>query len=132
MSKFLILLLTSIEIMMITRSLRTLYYRMLKIDVLLMKDRVIVCTVKSNERININKRVVFDFLACECFAYEFFNFVFKKSSYHVLKIHDLWIDSKRCFNFDDWSRDRDCDFNLLTKEKWFHVEADTNATTICF
>jgi hypothetical protein len=101
MSKFLILLSTSIEIMMITRSLRTLYCRMLKVDVSLMRDRVVACAVRSDERININERVVFDLLACECLARESFNFVFKKNSYYVLRIHDLRVDSKRCFISDD-------------------------------
>jgi hypothetical protein len=101
MSKSLILLSTSIKIMMITRSLRTLYYRMLKVDVSLMKNRVVACVVKSDEKINISERVVFDSFACECLARESFNSVFRKSSYHVLKIHDLRVDSKRCFIFDD-------------------------------
>jgi hypothetical protein len=68
MSKSLILLSTSIEIMMITRSLRTLYCRMLKVDVLLMRDRVVACAVRSDEIINISERIVFDSLACERLA----------------------------------------------------------------
>jgi hypothetical protein len=50
--------------------------------------------VRSDERININERVALDFLSCECFAPESFNSVFKKSSYHVLKIYNFRIDSK--------------------------------------
>jgi hypothetical protein len=86
---------------MITRSLRTLYYRMLKIDVSFMKDRVVACAVRFDEKINISERVVLDFLACECFACESLNFVFRKNSYHVLRIHDLRVDSKQCFISND-------------------------------
>jgi hypothetical protein len=61
-----------------------------------MRNRVVACAVRSNEKINISERVVFDFLACECFARESFNSVSRKSSYHVLRIHDLRVDSERC------------------------------------
>jgi hypothetical protein len=80
MLKFLILLLISIEIIIITRLLCTLYYRILEIDVLLIRNRVVAYIVKSDEKINISEQVVLDFFACECFARETFNFVFKKRS----------------------------------------------------
>jgi hypothetical protein len=101
MSKFLILLSISIEIMMITRSLRTLYCRMLRVDVSLIKDRVVECAVRSDEKINISERVVFDSLACECLVRESFNSVSRKNSYHVLRIHDLRVDLERCSISDD-------------------------------
>jgi hypothetical protein len=87
--------------------------------------------MKSDEKINISEWVILDLLACKCLARESFNFVFRKNSYHVLKIHNFRIDLKWCFISDDWNRNRNCDFDLLTKEEWFYVETDATATSIC-
>jgi hypothetical protein len=94
-------------------------------------DRVVSYAVRSDKRINISERVAFDFLACECLACESFNFVSRKNSYHVLRIHDFQVDLERCPISDDWSQDRDCDFDLLTRKRWSYVEVDTTAISIC-
>jgi hypothetical protein len=55
MSKSFTLLSINNEIIMITRLLHTLYYTMLKIDVLFMRDRVYVdCDKRISIRINID------------------------------------------------------------------------------
>jgi hypothetical protein len=78
MSKFFILLSTSSEIMMITRSLRTLYCKMLKVDVLLMRDRVYVdCDKRISMRVDVDNRAVFDFLSCKSLDRESFDSVFR-------------------------------------------------------
>jgi hypothetical protein len=90
MSKSFILLSTSSEIMMITRSLRTLYCKMLKVDVLFMKDRVCVdCDKKISMKIDVDDRAVFDFLSCKSLDRESFDFVSRQDSYHVLEIHNF-------------------------------------------
>jgi hypothetical protein len=90
MSKSFILLLTSNEIMMITRSLRTLYYKMLKVDVLLMKNRICVdCNKRISIKINVDDRAIFDSFSCKNLDRESFDFISRQDSYHVLEIHDL-------------------------------------------
>jgi hypothetical protein len=90
MSKSFILLSTSSEIMMITRSLRTLYCKMLKVDVLLMRDRVCVdCDKRILMRIDVDDRAIFDFLSCKNLDRKSFDFVSRQDSYHVLEIHDF-------------------------------------------
>jgi hypothetical protein len=84
MSKFFILLSTNNEIIIITRSLHILYCKMLKIDVLLMRDRVwVVCVERIRMRIDIDNQVVFDFLACASLDRESFDFVSRQNSYHT-------------------------------------------------
>jgi hypothetical protein len=74
MSKSFILLSTSSEIMMITRLLRTLYCKMLKVDVLLMRNRVCVdCDKRISMRIDIDDRAVFDSLSCKSLDRESFD-----------------------------------------------------------
>jgi hypothetical protein len=76
MSKSFILLSTSSEIMMITRSLRTLYCKMLKVDVLFMRNRVCVdCDRRISMRIDVDDRAVFDSLSCKNLDRESFNSV---------------------------------------------------------
>jgi hypothetical protein len=76
--------------MMITRSLRILYCKMLKVDVLFMKDRVCVdYDKKISMRINVDDRAVFDFFLCKSLNRESFDFVSRQDSYHVLEIHDF-------------------------------------------
>jgi hypothetical protein len=116
---------------MITRSLRTLYYKMLKIDVLLMRNRVwVACAKKVQMKIDIYDRAVFDSFSCENFYRRFFDSVSRQSSYHILKIHDLWVDLERNFVFNE-SKDRNWNFNfnLLTRKKWSHLEIDVVAIT---
>jgi hypothetical protein len=76
MSKSFILLSISSEIMMITRSLRTLYYKMLKVDVLLMRNRVCVdCDKKISMRIDVDDRAVFDSVSYKSLDRESFDSV---------------------------------------------------------
>jgi hypothetical protein len=90
MSKSFILLSTSSKIMMIMRSLRTLYCKMLKIDVLFMRDRVCVdCDKKISIKVDVDDRAIFDFLSCKSLDRESFDSVSRQDSYHVLEVHDL-------------------------------------------
>jgi hypothetical protein len=75
---------------MITRSLRTLYCKMLKVDVLLMRSRVCVdCDRRISMRVDVDDRAVFDSLSCKSLDRESFDSVSRQDSYHVLEIHDL-------------------------------------------
>jgi hypothetical protein len=118
---------------MITRSLRMLYCKMLKIDILLMRDRVwIACAKRIQMKIDIYDRAVFDLLSCENFCRWSFDSVSRQNSYHILEIHDFWVDSRRSSVSDenkDWNWN--FNFNLLTKREWSHFEIDVVATTTC-
>jgi hypothetical protein len=76
--------------MMITRSLRTLYCKMLKVDVLFMRNRVCVnYDKKISMKVDVDDRTVFNFLSYKILDRESFDFVSRQDSYHVLEIYDF-------------------------------------------
>jgi hypothetical protein len=120
--------------MMITWSLRTLYCKILKIDVLLMRNRVwVACAKRVQMKIDIYDRAVFDSFLCESLYCRSFDSISRQNSYHILEIHDFWVDLKRSSVSDESrSRNWNFDFNLLTRREWSYLKIDVITIMICF